>query len=135
MFEAGAHQRSVPDGGTLLSGYANGGIGASFSFCRFAHVYAVAKSENDFSRGYSRSLMPAVGGQCGIISDFFDVWKSVVTCAALAVPWGDTTRIWRVSVEERIRIASGIQVTGLYSREYCFRRTEELFRVKGELLF
>lgn len=135
MFETGAHQRELPGGGTSLSGYLNGGLGASFSFGRVAHIYAAAKNENDFSGSYSRNALTAVGGQCGIISDFFDVWKSIVTCTALTVPWGDTTRILRVSVEERVSLSSGFQVTGQYSREYCFKRTQELFCIRGELLF
>jgi len=135
MGYAGLKQSPVPHGEDSLTGYLNFGGGYSVSFTRLFHIYGLVQTNLNFSDRYRYDSLSAFGGKAGILSDFWDVWKSHIYGEALYVPWGNKTPVYRIATEQRLKISSYVEITGEYKREYIFKRHTNEVLGSANLLF
>jgi hypothetical protein len=135
MGYAGLKQSPVPKGEDSLTGYLDFGGGYSVSFTQFFHIYGLFQTNLNFSDKYRYDSLSAFGGKAGIISDFFDVWKSHIYGEALYVPWGNRTPVYRVGTQQRLKISSYVEVTGEFLREYIFNHHTNEISGSAHLLF
>jgi hypothetical protein len=135
MWYAGLQQSPVPDKQDALAGYLNFGGGYSYSFGNPFHIYALFKTDTAYSGKYRYNSLFAFGGHAGVITDIGDIWKSYAYGEVLYVPWGDKTPVYRVCVQERLKISRYVEILGEYKREFIFKRTTNEMSASFQLLF
>lgn len=135
VVNSGLCRSPAPDQNEVLAGYLDFGSGYSVMLSRLFHVYGFFHSNFRFSGEYVYNTFGAFGGRSGIISDIADRWKSNIYGEAFYAPWGKKTPVYRVGVQERLRITGNFQIVGEYKYEYIYKRSTKELLGSAQLLF
>jgi len=88
----------------------NGGIGAAIESHWLAHqvFFAFAEAEANYSRAYEERHRIGGGGTIGMLSDFTEKWRLLVTGTYLRYPLGDKSDDFRWTVGQRFTLLQNL---------------------------
>lgn len=135
LLDTGGRQCEMPDKKTSFGGFVNGGSGFSVMMFNFFQFYAMAEADLRFAGGYKYNSLISGGGRVGLMFDICDIWKNVSHLSLLASPLGDKTKIFRLSVDERLKITRNCQVVFSYRNDAVFSKRTHDLSFRAEMMF